>query len=356
MRAPKKSGREKDLTGRYLSGNMDEDSMRTEQRFGGKSKNYQQNKTVRTAELRAAEPQAIADLEALPAGEVIQVFSQFSEVRHAGEKYLCVFRKTMAKLRDTQLVVGDRVKFSIIELAGGAEGGKDATKEGIIERIEPRDTVLTRADSFKAIVQHPIVANAKQMLVVASLALPTVKWGLIDRMIVAAEAGGLAPIVCLNKADLKTDYADEYTFAAEALAYYRSIGVATLETSVTLNLGLDELKTLLRDNVTVLAGHSGVGKSSLIRSIEPTLDLRVAAVSGFNQKGRHTTTSARSFPLTFGGTVIDTPGVKLFGLWQLTRQTLPDYFPDVTAGAAPEWRVESYERILESVPENDVPG
>ena len=114
MRAPKKQGREKDLTGRYLSGNLDTDEMRSAQRFGGKSKHYQQNKTIRTAELRAAEPQAIADIEALPLGEVVQVFSLFSEVQHEGKKYLCVVRKTMAKLRDTQLVVGDRVRFTSI--------------------------------------------------------------------------------------------------------------------------------------------------------------------------------------------------------------------------------------------------
>ncbi len=349
MRAPKKNGREKDLTGRYLSGNLDADEMRSGERFGGKSKHYQQNKTIRTAELRAAEPQQIADIEALPMGEVVQVFSLFSEVQHEGKKYLCVVRKTMAKLRDTQLVVGDRVKFTSIEQTEG----KDTHNEGIIEQIEPRNTVLTRADSFKAIVQHPIVANAKQMLIVASLALPTVKWGLIDRMIVAAEAGGLSPIVCLNKADLKTEYADEYTFALEALAHYRSIGVASLETSVTGNFGLEALSDILRNNVTVLAGHSGVGKSSLIRAIEPSLDLRVAPVSGFNQKGRHTTTSARRYLLTGGGTVIDTPGVKLFGLWKLTKRSLPDYFPDIKAGTAPEWRVESYQRIMESLPESE---
>ncbi|CAN5489143.1 ribosome small subunit-dependent GTPase A [soil metagenome] len=349
MRSPKKSGREKDLTGRYFAGKMDEDEMRTGERFGGKAKNYQQNKTIRTAELRALEPQNIADLDALPLGEVVQVFSLFSEVQFEGKVFLCVVRKTMAKLRDTQLVVGDRVRFTSIEQTEG----KDTHNEGIIERIDPRETVLTRADSFKALVQHPIVANAKQMLVVVSLALPTVKWGLVDRMIVAAEAGGLQPILCLNKADLKTEFAKEYTFAEEALAHYRSTGLTTIETSVTLNIGLDALKDLLRDNVTVLAGHSGVGKSSLIRAIEPTLDLRVAPVSNYNQKGRHTTTSARRYILGFGGTVIDTPGVKLFGLWKVTRDSLVNYFPDIAAKTAPEWRTESYERILESIPESD---
>src|SRR5262249_25256552 len=145
------------------------------QRFTNKSKTLQQNKIVRTAELRAAENPAIADIDALPIGDVVQVFSLYSEVQFDGKKYLCVVRKTLAKLRDTQLVVGDRVRFSPIEQTEGA----GTQNEGIIERIEDRQTVLTRADSFKAIVQHPIVANAERMLIVASLALPTVKWGLI---------------------------------------------------------------------------------------------------------------------------------------------------------------------------------
>ena len=95
--------------------------------------------------------------------------------------------------------------------------------------------------------------------------------------------------------------------------------------------------------------HSGVGKSSLIRAVEPSLDLRVGEVSLVNEKGKHTTTSARIYPLSFGGEVIDTPGVKLFGLWEMTAERLAEFFPDVEHGEAPEWRVESFERIAESL-------
>jgi ribosome biogenesis GTPase len=102
--------------------------------------------------------------------------------------------------------------------------------------------------------------------------------------------------------------------------------------------------------VTVLAGHSGVGKSSLIRAVQPDLDLRIGAISGYNEKGRHTTTSARRYPLKIGGAVIDTPGVKLFGLWNVTRENLSDFFPDVAGGTAPQWRVESFQRIESSLP------
>ena len=105
--------------------------------------------------------------------------------------------------------------------------------------------------------------------------------------------------------------------------------------------------------MTVLAGHSGVGKSSLIRAVQPDLDLRIGEISRITEKGRHTTTSARRYPLRIGGAVIDTPGVKLFGLWNVTRENLSHYFPDVDADAetAPRWRRESYQRILASLPE-----
>jgi len=139
-------------------------------------------------------------------------------------------------------------------------------------------------------------------------------------------------------------------FARAAMGHYRNLGVGTLETSVVEKLGLEELKEVLRGGPTVLAGQSGVGKSSLIGSIEPGLDLRIGAISGYTGKGRHTTSSAKRYRLSDGNYVIDTPGVKLFGLWGVSRDNLSEYFPDVVNGKAPPWRVESYERILESLP------
>ena len=151
-------------------------------------------------------------------------------------------------------------------------------------------------------------------------------------MIVAARSGGLVPIVCLNKIDLEllndpatvelADADDESVNPREALSHYLSIGVQTLETSVDRAIGLSELKECLLNKSTVLAGHSGVGKSSLIRSIQPELDIRIGEISGFTGKGRHTTTSARRYLLDFGGEVIDTPGVKMFGLWQDHRRII----------------------------------
>jgi ribosome biogenesis GTPase len=346
---PKKSPREKDLTARYLSGGLDEDRVDQQERFGDKSKNFQQRKTERTTLLRAAEGEATAaDIESLPTADVVQVHSLFSEVEAAGgRRLLCVVRRTLTRAANDFVVVGDVVRFR--ETGMVDDQGRP---EAVIEQILPRRTLLTRADSFKAIEAHPIVANADQMLIVAALAEPWPKWGLIDRMLIAAEAGGLRPILCLNKADLAETKGGqkELAFALEALAHYESMGVTTIQTSVTARQALDALQAMLAGKTTVLAGHSGVGKSSLIRAIQPALDLRIGAISGYTGKGRHTTTSAKRYPLDGGGYVIDTPGVKLFGLWNVTRENLPGFFPDVEAQTAPEWRQESYARILESLP------
>src|SRR3954468_24991900 len=344
---PKKPPREKDLTSRYLSGGMDEDRVEQQERFGDRSKNFQQRKTEKTAILRPAEGAAPGeDIETLPVGEVVRVYSLFCEVEHEGRTWLCVVRRTLTKVAAGFVVVGDEVRFR--ETGMVDDQGRS---EAVIEQILPRRTLLTRADSFKAIEAHPIVANADQMLIVAALAEPWPKWGLIDRMLIAAEAGGLKPILCLNKADLAPTKGGkkELSFALAALEHYRSMGVTTIRTSVTAPLGLDALRAMLANQTTVLAGHSGVGKSSLIRAIQPALDLRVGAISNYTGKGRHTTTSAKRFALDGGGYVIDTPGVKLFGLWNVTRENLPDFFPDVQAETAPEWREESYQRILESL-------
>ncbi|HEX3356790.1 MAG TPA: ribosome small subunit-dependent GTPase A [Tepidisphaeraceae bacterium] len=346
MPGKRKSAREKDLTSRYLDGELDEDRMVHQQRFSDRSKHHQHNKTIKTGLLRAAEEEAQVDLATLPVGHVIQVYSLFCDVMHEGTTYLCVVRKQLIQTTSASVIVGDEVKFRATGVTD--ESGRP---EAVIEEILARRTLLTRADSFKARESHPIVANAEQMLIVASVAKPTVKWGLIDRMLIAAEAGGLVPIVCLNKLDLRETEPEEFEFATAALAQYATLQIRTIQTSVEQKLGLDELRELLRGRTTVLAGHSGVGKSSLIRSIQPSLDIRVGAVSGFNDKGRHTTSSAKRYPLDFGGAVIDTPGVKLFGLWNVTRENLLGFFPDVEADAAPKWRMESYARIESSLTE-----
>lgn len=371
---PKKSPREKDLTSRYLSGGLDEDRIDSSQRFTDRNKHAQANKTLKTAAMRKeAGNAAEIDIETLPLGRVVQVYSLYCDVKAADAIYLCTIRKTLNKVSDYATVVGDFVRFR-----ASGRNSERGQPEGVIERVEPRKTVLTRSDSFKQIVQHPVVANADAMLIVAAAANPRPKWGLIDRLLIAARSGGLEPIVCLNKIDLEEitdelpvddDVEDEEVEEPdddlldvedgeitmpdpeEALAYYASLGVQTLRTSAVSRVGLDALADKLRGRITVLAGHSGVGKSSLITAVQPSLVIRVGDVSVVTEKGRHTTTSARYYPLENDatGAVVDTPGVKVFGLWGVTRENLKEHFPDVIAETAPPWRVDSYDRIAESL-------
>src|SRR4051812_9805082 len=210
---PKKAPREKDLTSRYFSGGYDEDRAEESETFSDRNKNLQKDKMARTAQLRSES--SAADVSSLPIGEVVQVHSLYSQVKSGGKTYLCVVCRTLTKLSHTFLVVGDLVRFrdgTIRDEAGkdvsgnemgnigsGAEFAAGTTPEGVIEEILPRKTVLTRADSFKGTSQQPIIANAEQVLIVVSIRQPYAKWGLIDRMLIAAEGGGLKPIVCLNK-------------------------------------------------------------------------------------------------------------------------------------------------------------
>jgi len=343
----KKSARRKDLTAEFLAGALEEDRLEAQQRFSERSTGAQQRKIERTALLRAAEQPAEGSGEDLPVGKVVQVYSLFYDVEHEGKLRLCVARKTLNKLLETPIVVGDLVRFR----ETGAVGER-VRPEAVIEQVLPRRTVLMRANSFNPAEVAPIVANAEQMLIVASLLEPPVKWGLVDRMIVAARSGGLAPVICLNKVDLRhgsPGAEDAFDSAEEAMGHYRSLGIVAIQTSATARTGLDELREVLRNKDSVLAGHSGVGKSSLIRALQPTLDIRIGAISSYSGKGIHTTTSSRAHELDFGGRVIDTPGVKHFGLWGVTSENLIEHFPDVEESVAPSWRQESYQRILHSL-------
>jgi ribosome biogenesis GTPase / thiamine phosphate phosphatase len=308
----------------------DYDDAPSRERHGDRSKHAQDRKIVRTALLRDEN-----EFDDLPVGEVKQVYSRYCVVGHPTGDRVCVVRKTLTKLAETAIVVGDQVRF---------RDGKPGS-EPVVEQILPRRTVLTRADNLHGHHQRPIVANAQRMLIIASLIDPEVKWGLIDRMLVAAKGGGLEPIICLNKIDLPGDI----VAADQALDHYRALGIHCCKVSVVNQIGLEAVAHLLKDHTTVLAGHSGVGKSSLISAIEPGLDIRVGEVSHFTAKGKHTTTSARRYDLSFGGRVIDTPGVKHFGLWSVTRENLIDYFPDVQNDTAPSWRRESYQRLADSL-------
>jgi ribosome biogenesis GTPase len=193
--------------------------------------------------------------------------------------------------------------------------------EGTIQSIEPRTTSLSRDSRGR---RHVIVANVDQVIVVGSAALPDLKPGLIDRLLVAAEAAGIRPLVCLNKVDL----VDPATLVPLAGVYAR-MGYPVILCSTVTGMGVARLQAELRGRVTAVVGQSGVGKSSLLNALDPDLGLRVAEVSRDNEKGRHTTTTARIIPHRHGGWFVDTPGVRQFQPWQLVPAEVPSAFRDL---------------------------
>ena len=172
-----------------------------------------------------------------------------------------------------------------------------------------------------------IVANVDQVLIVASWREPAFWPELIDRYLIAAARNGLVPIICVNKVDLAEDPAEPQT----VLRAYCDAGYTVLLTSAQSRLGVDGLRRLLQGRTTALAGLSGVGKSSLLSAVEPGLHLRVGEVSERRHEGRHTTTQSSLHRLAEGGFVVDTPGIREFGLSGLRRRDLADCYPEIAA-------------------------
>jgi ribosome biogenesis GTPase len=254
-------------------------------------------------------------------GRVVNVHRQFSLVEaEDGKQYRCAVRWLLRSLSiDERNIVttGDRVWF---RREVGEEAAGIAGLDGVIERVEPRHGLLTRASRGR---EHVLVANVDQVVFVMSLVEPALKPHLIDRYLASAQVGGIRPILCLNKVDLV-----EPAPYQPLVGLYSQLGVPTLLTSATDGRGIETLREWLRGRETVFSGQSGVGKSSLLNAIQPELGLRVREVSEVNQKGKHTTTSSELIRLNFGGWVVDTPGLRQFELWNILPEEVEGFFAE----------------------------
>jgi ribosome biogenesis GTPase len=262
------------------------------------------------------------------------------------------------------VAVGDRVRYT------DAGDGR-----GMIIEILPRASKLSRPAPVpgQRVFEQIIVSNADLVVPVFAVANPAPKWGLLDRYLVSAEAAELPSLIVINKLDL----AWKNPGFDEEIEIYRRIGYPVLLVSAVSGEGVQELKEALKGKLSVLVGKSGVGKTSLLNAIQPGLGQRVKAVSnGEIGKGRHTTTHLEMFRLDFGGALVDTPGIREFGLWDVAADELAYLFPEmaghvgqckfglscrhdrepgcavrkaVMAGAVSPYRYQSYMRLREEL-------
>jgi ribosome biogenesis GTPase len=307
--------RQGDWTRKFQADTVEDDAAHGE-RLSGKGE-LTRKRTVRGSQADDETGLSVlldVDESACLRGRVLAVYGLTSTVEaENGVEYQCAVRRLLKTLStDLRHVVaaGDRVLFRPSD-----------NREGIIERIEPRHGVLSRESRGR---QQTLVANVDQLIIVASAAEPYLKPNLIDRFLVSAEQSHLKAVICINKIDLV-----EPAPLEPLVGVYSQMGYAVILTSARTGAGVERLRRRLAGKESVVAGQSGVGKSSLLNAVHPGLGLAVSEVSAETQKGRHTTTTGRLIPLEGGGYVVDTPGIRQFQLWDVIPEEVAGLYRDV---------------------------
>ncbi|MFD2513703.1 ribosome small subunit-dependent GTPase A [Pontibacter locisalis] len=216
------------------------------------------------------------------------------------------------------LAVGDRVEFEV------ETTGEDTA---VIHTIEDRQNYIIRQSTHKTAYSHIIAANLDQALLIVTLVSPRTSFGFIDRFLVTAEAYDIPAVLIFNKTDLYDE--DIRNYQRQISHMYEQIGYPSLTVSAKTNEGIEEIKALLHGKTTLLSGHSGVGKSTLINIIVPDLELKTSEISDFSDKGVHTTTFAEMFEVDKETYIIDTPGIKELGIVDIPATELSHYFPEM---------------------------
>lgn len=252
-------------------------------------------------------------------GIVLAVRSSKCRVAYDGQEIKCLLRPELTMGQRSDLAVGDDVKFSHSD---------DGTP--IVEEVLPRRTALTRPDPHDNRLERVIAANIDATVIVTSVVAPPLSTHMIDRYLLAIDRGGIQPLICVNKIDL-FDPADDNGELERQLEPYRELGITIVKCSAANSVGIEELLGTLSNKLVVFVGHSGVGKSSILNTIKPQLNLETRDVRKTNSKGRHTTVKSNLYELDDGVRIIDTPGVRSFGLWKMAVEDLRWYFDEFDA-------------------------
>ena len=209
-----------------------------------------------------------------------------------------------------------------------AVGDRVAYEDGTITKVLPRRNYLIRRSTNLSRESHIIAANLDRVFLMVTLILPETKLAFADRFLVSCEAYGIHPVILINKCDLYTEPQLQEALAGFK-ALYRDAGYEVLEISVRTGMGIRQVRELCREGLTLFSGASGVGKSSLLKALDPTLDPKIGEISLSHLQGKHTTTFYEMHPLAGGGFVIDTPGIRGFGLVDIAPEELSTYFPEM---------------------------
>lgn len=270
------------------------------------------------ANLDDAQWQNMADETPFHLGKVVEVSRGLCRAEVNGDTIVCDVRGILTAEGtgyNNLLAVGDRVLVQPL-----------SDERGLIEGVLPRRSGLARADSFDTHLRQILAANVDQLLVVAAWLEPKLWLQMVDEYLIGAQRNGLKTAVCLNKIDLAKKVEDVEAFAAP----YRALDIPVFLTSAAHSEGVAPVRDFLRGQATVLAGLSGVGKSTLLNAVQPGLQLRTSEVSNLkSREGRHTTTQAIMLPLEMGGSVVDTPGIKDMGLLGMHPDDLIDFYPEL---------------------------